>query len=448
MARIFIKEKSKLNSPLKSKLKSGQSLKKKINKNISKIETPRRNAKVIKENSKKVKSQILKKIKSTVSKKHIIKKVKKLVSKKRPKKILAIKGTNQKEKGFQLERSVRNPIIAPSPYSWESQGVFNPAAIDLGGRIHLFYRALGDDGVSRFGYASSTDGVNFDKRLSYPVYVAESYNEAKKHWPFTSPARLTYNRSVYPSGGGWGGCEDPRAVVIDGVVYVTFNVFNGWNFMRVGVTSIREEYLLKGMWNWSDFTFLSKPGDRQKNWVLFPEKINGKFALFHNLDMGDPNKVGIKYLDELDAEGTPTGEEAPDPQLLPDHHVAWHYRTRSASAPPIKTKDGWLLLYHAMEKSDSSKYKVGAMLLDLKDPSKVLYRTERPILEPDYWYENNWKPGIVYASGAIVRNGELYVYYGGGDKYIGLGTIKLSTLIKRMKEHKAVTLKKRNIPLK
>jgi len=90
------------------------------------------------------------------------------------------------------------------------------------------------------------------------------------------------------------------------------------------------------------------PGDRQKNWVLFPEKINGKFAVFHNLDKGDPSRVQIAFADSLDMSEMPTQSEAPDPQGLPDHTVAWHYRTRSAAAPPLRTKAGWLLFYHAM----------------------------------------------------------------------------------------------------
>lgn len=408
----------------------------KVKKTVSKIKskTKIKVAKLIKKLSPRLKVKPKIKLKPKVKTRPKLQKKAKIV----PQKLVAVS----------LSRSNRNPIMAPSRYSWESQGVFNPGAVEVGGRVHLFYRALGDDGVSRFGYASSEDGVNFDTRLTHPVYVAESYQEAQKHWPFTSPARLTYNTSIYASGGGWGGCEDPRAVLIDGVVYLTFNIFNGWNFMRVGVTSIKESDLLNRKWNWNNFTFLSRPGDRQKNWVLFPEKINGKFAIFHNLDMGDPNRVGITYMNELSTEEAPAGSSAPDPQVLPNHNVAWHFRTRSASAPPIKTKEGWLLLYHAMEKADSNKYKVGAMLLDLKDPSKVLYRSARPILEPDLWYENNWKPGIVYASGAIVRNGELYVYYGGGDKYIGLGTIKLAELLKSMKESKSITLTKTKIPIK
>jgi predicted GH43/DUF377 family glycosyl hydrolase len=274
--------------------------------------------------------------------------------------------------------------------------------------------------------------------------VAENLEEAQKHWPFTSPARLTYNPNIYVSGGGWGGCEDPRTVIIDGTMYMTFNMFNGWNSMRVAVVSIKEEDLRNRKWFWKNFSYLSQPGDRQKNWVLFPEKINGKFALFCNLDKGDPDKVYIVYIDNLDISQTPSQKDAPDPQALPDHEVSWHYRTRSAAAPPIKTKDGWLLLYHAMDKNESNRYKVGVMLLDLKNPEKVLYRAKHPILEPDEWYENNYKPGIVYANGAIVKDGELFVYYGGGDKHVAVAHISLEELLENLKNNKEIILKKKN----
>jgi predicted GH43/DUF377 family glycosyl hydrolase len=219
-------------------------------------------------------------------------------------------------------------------------------------------------------------------------------------------------------------------------------MFNGWDSMRVAVTSIKEENLLNKKWFWNNFSYLSHPGDRQKNWVLFPEKFNGKFAIFHNLDKGDATRVAIAYVNKLDTSETPFAKEAPDPQALPDHIVAWHKRTRSAAAPPLKTKDGWLLLYHAMDKDDPDRYKLGALLLDLKDPEKVLYRAQHPILEPDTWYENDWKLGIIYASGAIVKDGKLLVYYGGGDKHIGIASIILSDLINSMKKNGAVKLEK------
>ncbi len=341
-----------------------------------------------------------------------------------------------------------NPIIEPSyNSSWEGEAVFNPAAVVHNGRVHLFYRALGYDGISRFGYASSKDGLNFDERCTYPVYIAENKKEVKGHYPYTSPARLVYDTSLYSSGGGWGGCEDPRTVKIDGRIYLTFNMFNGWNSMRVAFTSISEEDLSNKKWNWDNFIYLSRSDDRQKNWVLFPEKINGKFALFHNLDKGDSTRVHIAYLNKLSMSEAPSQEDAPDPHILPDHLVAWHNRTRSAAAPPIKTLDGWLLFYHAMDKEDPNRYKVGALLLDLKDPTKVLYRAPYPLLQPDEWYENDWKPGIVYMNGAVVKDGILLLYYGGGDKHVAVASVDLKEFIHKLKNKEHAVFSKKSIKI-
>lgn len=370
------------------------------------------------------------------------KKMLRVLSKKKlkpAKKVIKKKIAIEKPQEVKLKRIKNNPIISPSNYSWESEATLNPGAImTKDGIVHLFYRALGPDGVSRIGYASSKDGINFDNRLTYPVYTLKNF-EYNDHYPYTSPAR--YDPSIYTSGGGWGGCEDPRTVLIDGIIYMTLNIFNGWNSMRVAVASIKEENVINKKWIWDTFAYLSKPGDRQKNWVLFPEKINGKFVLFYNLDKGDSNRVHVAYLNKLDHKETPSGLDAPDPQRIPDHDVSWHYRTRSAACPPLKTKDGWLLLYHAMDKNDPDKYKVGAMLLDLNDPERVICRSKEPILEPEQWYENDGKPGIVYANGAVVKNGELIVYYGGGDKHICIASIKLDDLLSKMKEDKIIKLK-------
>jgi predicted GH43/DUF377 family glycosyl hydrolase len=226
-------------------------------------------------------------------------------------------------------------------------------------------------------------------------------------------------------------------------------MFNGWNSMRVVVTSIDVKDLLAKNWNWDKFTYLSRPGDRQKNWVLFPEKFNGKFAIFHNLDKGDQSHVAVAYVNKLDMSETPQGSEpgseAPDPLLIPDHVVAWHNRTRSASAPPLKTSDGWLLFYHAMDKDDPGRYKVGAMLLDLKDPTKVLCRSMYPLLQPDEWYENDWKPGIIYASGAVIKDGTLFLYYGGGDKHIAVASVNLKEFIHKLKNKEQAVFSKKSV---
>ncbi|MFH1365940.1 MAG: hypothetical protein ABIG99_00905 [Patescibacteria group bacterium] len=387
-----------------------------------------------KTSGKKIIKKVAKKKKAkTVKRKTVSKKVK-IIRKK--KKIPAL-----------VKRFKGNPIIDPAHNSpWESEAVFNPGAVVHNGRVHLFYRALGSDGVSRIGYASSKDGIHFDERLPYPVFIPENRITAMGHYPFTSPARLVYDTALFASGGGWGGCEDPRAVKIGDRVYLTFNMFNGWNSMRVAFTSIDTEDLKNKIWNWENFAYLSRPGDRQKNWVLFPEKFNGKFALLHNIDMGDSSRVHIAFVDELNMHKTPSQKEAPDIHTLPDHIVAWHNRTRSASAPPLKTKDGWLLFYHAMDKDDPNRYKVGALLLDLKNPEKILYRSVYPVLSPDEWYENDWKPGVVYASGAVIKDGNIFLYYGGGDKHIAVAYAKLEEFIQKLKSGgNAVLLKKSNI---
>lgn len=372
------------------------------------------------------------------ARKKLKKKVKKI---KKSAKKRVVKKSVKKLKALHLRRALKNPIINPSPGSyWESEAVFNPGAVIHGGRVHLFYRALGPDGISRVGYASSKNGVYFDKRYPHPVYMPESVTESTKHYPYTSPARLAYDRVLYVSGGGWGGCEDPRAVKIDGRVYLTFNIFNGWGSIRVGVTSISEDDLEQGRWNWRRMLFLSPPNQIHKNWMLFPEKMDNKFAILHSVS---PD-VKVDYVEEL--EDLHTGRRVIQSSRSDDKtypHYSWESWIRGTGAPPIRTKYGWLAFYHAMDKNDPNRYKLGVLLLDSKDPRKVLYRSRYPILEPDEWYENDWKPGVIYASGAVVKDGTLFIYYGGGDKHIGVAYTNLHEFVRKLmkNEHAVFSVK-------
>src|SRR3989344_1572711 len=205
-------------------------------------EKPKKSSKKVVKKLVKVKKKVVKvksKSKIKVGKRRVHKRVYKVVR------------LVKKPRPLDLRRAFHNPVMSPAVGSyWESEGVFNPGAVVHDGRVHLFYRALGPDGVSRVGYASSKDGVHFDKRHPHPVYMPESVRESEKHYPYTSPARLAYNTGLYISGGGWGGCEDPRAIKIDGRIYLTFNIFNGWHSIRVGLTSISEDDLEQGRWNW------------------------------------------------------------------------------------------------------------------------------------------------------------------------------------------------------
>jgi beta-1,2-mannobiose phosphorylase / 1,2-beta-oligomannan phosphorylase len=317
-----------------------------------------------------------------------------------------------------LHRFPENPILSPGALEWESQAVFNPAAFTDRGRVHLLYRAMGPDGISRLGYASSADGVHFDERLDYPVY------QPKKGFGAPSSGRekdaaAHYDLEAHLSGGGWAGCEDPRAVTIDGRAYLSFVAFDGWEFVRQAITSISLEDLHAKRWRWRKPVLMSKPGEIQKNWVIFPERINGKFAILHGLS---PN-IHIEYLDSLaKLDGNSFIESLPQAGGwgYAGREGNWDNRVRGAGAPPIKTPLGWLLLYHATDQRDPGRYKLGAMILDHNDPTKILFRSAAPILEPDEWYENEGKPGVVYTCGAVIVDKNLVVYYGGGDKHIAV----------------------------
>jgi predicted GH43/DUF377 family glycosyl hydrolase len=326
-----------------------------------------------------------------------------------------------------LVRSNKNPVLLPRPNVWwESEAVFNPAALYDGGRVHLLYRAMGSDGISRIGYASSRDGIHFDERSKEPVYAPTRDFGIPERKRVYGP--LSYAPHQYASGGGWGGCEDPRMVKIDGQVHMTFVAFDGWGFVRMALNSILLEHFRGKKWSWKTPRFLSPPGEIHKNWILFPEKIRGKYAILHSIS---PPTLSIEYVDSLEEfDGSKFIQSRYNRDGRPG---AWDASVRGAGAPPIKTSEGWLLFYHGMDPSHPEiGYKVGAMLLDLTDPTKVLFRSSNPVLEPREWYENEWKFGVVMATGAVVVGPDLIVYYGGGDKHIAAARANLRDFLRKL----------------
>lgn len=322
-----------------------------------------------------------------------------------------------------LKRSDKNPIIeARHDQEWEIMGTFNPTVFqDEDEILHLFYRAVGKDGISRVGYAQSKNGISIDKRLHHPVFEPSrgfGMPDAKK---VVGPTH--YSPSYYTSGGGWGGSEDPRVVKIDDRIYMIYVAFEGWNSIRIALTHISVEDFKKGNWNWKKPNLISPANEINKNWLIFPEKINGKYAILHSI----APEIGIEYVNSLDKMKIITSDRPQGPQ--PGRADYWDNRMRGAGPTPIRTEKGWLLLYHAQDRREPHKYKLGAMILDINDPTKILYRSAHAILSPDMHYENDGKPGVVYASGATIRGNDLYVYYGGGDKVVCVATTPLKEFL-------------------
>lgn len=277
---------------------------------------------------------------------------------------------------MKLERYAGNPILASrKEYDWESGEVFNPAAfLSDDGMVHILYRAIGKNGLSTVGYANSRDGFSIYERLDAPIYISS---------PTLDDVKVTRIQesctTPYASGSGWGGSEDPKVTCIEDTLYMTYTAFDGYNFPRVALTKISVDDFLAKKWNWSRPVMISPPGEIHKNWTIFPEKIHGKFAVLHSISP----EVRIDYFDNLNFDGE---------TFIKSEHVKtplkgrWELLVRGVGPSPIKTKEGWLVLYHATTRDCG--YKLGAMILDKKDPTKVIARSKAAILEPKVWYEN------------------------------------------------------------
>lgn len=330
-----------------------------------------------------------------------------------------------------LMRFEENPIISSkTENSWEAWQTFNPGAILLNDKVHFLYRAIGEDGLSRFGYAASNDGFYIDDRLSYPIYEHQTGQ------------RPSFNVFSYFSGGSFGGAEDPRIVRVneEDTLYMTYTACD--EGLRVALASIKVNDFLNKRWNWKPPVLISPPGEVHKNWVIFPEKINGKYAILHSINP----EILIDYFDDLNFNGRTYIKSYYNSKIRKN---CWDSLVRGVGAPPLKTKYGWLVFYQAMEECDFSKYKVGAMLLDFNDPTKILSRSREPVLEPNEFYENvGFKPGVVYVTGAVVKDDSLLVYYGGADSYVCVASAPfeefVEALVKETKPKlKVKTLKKK-----
>ncbi|OGI76131.1 hypothetical protein A3C67_01660 [Candidatus Nomurabacteria bacterium RIFCSPHIGHO2_02_FULL_42_19] len=306
---------------------------------------------------------------------------------------------------FHFKRFLGNPIISPKIENpWEAQATFNPAAIYLEGKTHILYRALSGDHTSTFGYAALENGTDVVERLAEPVYVPREDFENKKIDNANS------------------GCEDPRLTQIRKNIYVCYTAFDSVGPPRVAISSITEKDFLAHKWNWEK-PFLITPQDfDDKDTCLFPEHFPEGYLILHRVG----GEICGDYLQTLDFKNETVKKCI---RIIGSRINMWDNEKVGITAPPVKTKYGWLLLYHGISKSHHT-YRVGALLLDLKDPAIVLARSTDPIFEPEEQYE---KVGIVnnvvFPCGMVVRDGLIYIYYGGADKVVGVATMELDVVV-------------------
>ncbi len=291
--------------------------------------------------------------------------------------------------------------------SWEAKAVFNPAAILIDGKISILYRAMSYDNTSVMGYAEiGSDGKTVLFRDESPVYTPRLDFEDKR------------------VSGGNSGCEDPRLIQIKDTIYMYYTAYNGINAPSVAMTSIPVNDFKKRNWVWSKPVLVTATGVDDKDACIHPEKVRGKYFLFHrvhNMICGDFGS----------SPSFPERNNFRNIPIIAPRKGMWDSKKVGMSVPPIKTKKGWLLLYHGI--SEDGVYRVGACLLDLKDPTNVLSRTTDYIFEPKEKYEREGQVGnVVFPCGAVVKKDVVYMYYGGADSVVNVASMPLKAILEAL----------------
>ena len=331
---------------------------------------------------------------------------------------------------MKLKKYEGNPVLSPNPENkWENLVVCNPGVWYEDGKFYMLYRAAGDDEehIIRMGLATSTDGFHFERVSDQPAFGPSADGEDS-------------------------GCvEDPRIVKFDDYYYVTYafrpcHPGQYWKFAHDEVV-VKDfgpnapSFLQKNIANtglamtrdfrnWRRLGRITKPELDDRDVIIFPEKINGKYAMIHRPKEWIGEKYGpkhpaiwLKYSDDL------LNWDVPSKLLIEGRPGGWEEKI-GGNTPPLMTEKGWLMLYHGVEDGGTGYYRVGAMVLDLNDPSIILGRTRDFILEPEYTYEKEgFYNGCVFPTGNVIVGNTLYVYYGCADKYVGVATADVNELV-------------------
>ncbi|KJJ86064.1 glycosidase-like protein [Candidatus Omnitrophus magneticus] len=301
-----------------------------------------------------------------------------------------------KSKEMIVQRYSGNPILTKEDIPAAAKGVYNSGCIKTKeGKYVMICRVETPSMKQLLWPADSTDGIKFKLRPE-PIKLPDT-EEFKQ-----------YTTGMF---------YDPRVTEIEGKYYLVFACHSGHS-CRLGLMESKDLVTFE----WKDF--ISETDNR--NGVLFPEKINGLYARLDRPNTSDGRAyMWISYSPDLIYWGKS--------KALATTQDEWGWKKNGPGAVPIKTDKGWLVIYHAVNVQCAAQYvyHLGVMLLDLKDPSKIIARAKAPILSPTTNYElNGLSYAVVFTCGAVVEpNKEVKIYYGGADTVQCLATAKLDDLV-------------------
>ncbi len=319
-----------------------------------------------------------------------------------------------------LKRYQEEPILAPIyEHSWENRFVLNAAALRINDKVYLLYRAFGSDEISRIGLAVS-DGYRIIERLDEPIFAPRQDHEKR-------------------------GCEDPRVVIINDEIFMLYTAYDGVVAQIAAASIPVKDFLDRKFESWTR-RGLAFPGLWDKDAILFPEKIKGKYVIYHRIEPS----IWVAYSDELLFPWPRAGHKI---IMGPRSGMMWDSLKIGAGAQPIKTKYGWLLIYHGVDME--MVYRLGVVLADLEDPGRILYRSPNAVLTPETECEVGkkgecWVPNVVFTCGAVPEqdkevlddDDKILVYYGAADTNICVATGSVGEIIpKEVRERLQVRIK-------
>ncbi|MCK5822395.1 MAG: glycoside hydrolase family 130 protein [Bacteroidales bacterium] len=349
-----------------------------------------------------------------------------------------------------LRRHANNPIIKPSTMTpsvegYNILGAFNPGATIYNNQIILlmrvsencpqekkfinipYYSFVNNKSEAKILHINKDDpqvtlkdtrgvfykGKDYLSTISH-LRLARSYdgiNFTIDKKPFIAPSNETEKFGV----------EDARISKIDDTYYINY-------------TGVSEDGYATMLATTKNFIDIERKGvifaPLNKDVAIFEEKVNGKYIALHRPDNHGFGLPSIWYADSPDI--IHWGNHK---CLLRPDGSKWESQKIGAGAAPIKTKEGWLVLYHG--KGDNSIYSLNLLLLDINDPSKIIKRCKQPIFTPKEDYEKNGFFGnVIFSNGIVTKpDGTIFIYYGACDETVCLATTTIDELLNLLKNH-------------
>ncbi|HRX81244.1 MAG TPA: glycoside hydrolase family 130 protein [Pirellulaceae bacterium] len=306
-----------------------------------------------------------------------------------------------------VKRYSGNPILTKADIPYPVETVHNAAVVKYGDEYIMLFRSHLRTGRSIIGLARSSDGFRFN---SDPE-------------PFLTPAQSGLFAAYEEFG-----VEDPRITKVEDEYLITYSAYSR-NGVRIALAKTKD-------FNQIERVSLITQAD-YRNTVIFPEKFNGLYARLDRPHSEiSPWSIWITFSPDLRF----WGESQLVMKPVPYH---WDEMKIGPGAPPIKTEQGWLSIYHGVfQTMDGSVYRLGVALHDLHDPAKIIGVGDSWILQPeDSWEITGYVHNVVFSCGAVPEpDGTVKIYWGGADTVMCVGEAKIAELVDLCLHHSRVAV--------